>query len=54
MKVYLTKMKSIYDTLVACAPPIFEEDQVLSILAGLWSEFEPITVVITSKVKDYS
>lgn len=35
MKDYLMKMKTICDTLAACGQPISEEDQVLSILAGL-------------------
>lgn len=34
-------MRGICDTLAACGRPVSEEDQVLSILAGLGLEFEP-------------
>lgn len=40
-------MKSICDNLAACGRPVPEEDQILCILAGLGSEFEPSVAVLT-------
>lgn len=54
MKDYLMKMKSICDTLAACGRPVSEEDQVLSILAGLGSEYEPTVAVLTSRIESYN
>lgn len=53
MKDYLLKMKNICDNLAACGP-VPEEDQILSILAGLGSEFEPTLAVLTSKIESYN
>lgn len=41
-------MKNNYDNLVACGRHVLEEDQVLSILAGLESKLEPTLAVLTS------
>lgn len=54
MKGYVMKMKSICDTLAACGRPISEEDQVLSILAGVGPEFEPTVAVLTSTIDSYN
>lgn len=50
MKDYLMKMKIICDTLAARGRPISEEDQVLSILAGVGLEFDPTVAVLTSSM----
>lgn len=49
MKDYVMQMKAISDNLAAYGCPIPEEGQILSI-AGLRPEYEPSTVVLTSKV----
>lgn len=54
MKDYLMKMICICDILAACARPVSEEDQVLSILAGLGPEFEPTVAVLTSRIESYN
>lgn len=54
MKGYLTKVKTACHTLAACGCPISEEDQELSILAGLGPKFEPIMVVLTSSINSYN
>lgn len=41
MKNYLMKMKAICDTLASFGCPVFEEEHVLSMLAGLGPKFEP-------------
>lgn len=54
MKDYLLKMKNICDNQAACGRPVPEEDQILSILAGLGSEFEPTIAVLTFKIESYN
>lgn len=54
MKDYLMKMICICDILAACGRPVSEEDQVLSILAGLGPEFEPTVAVLTSRIESYN
>lgn len=54
VKDYPLKMKSICDKLATCGRPIPEEDQILSIPAGLGSEFEPIVAVLTSRIDSYN
>lgn len=49
MKDYLMKMKAICDTLASFGCPVFQEEHVLSMLAGLGPKFEPTIIVITLK-----
>lgn len=47
-------MKAICDTSAACGRPISEEEQVLSIFAGLRQDFELTIVVLTSRIDSYN
>lgn len=54
MKEYLLKVRSICYTLVGCGCLISDEDQILSTLAGLGSEFEHTVAVLASQITSYN
>lgn len=54
MKDYLMKMQAICDNVEACGRPVPEEDQVLSILAGLGPDYEPSVAVLTATSDSYN
>lgn len=54
MKDYLLKLKKICDNSTTCGRFVPEENQTLSILADLGSEFEPSVVVLTSRIDSYN
>ncbi|KAL4379453.1 hypothetical protein GQ457_02G000090 [Hibiscus cannabinus] len=48
-----TIIKEICDLLATCESPIFEIEQVATILNGIPCEFEPFVVVITASKEPY-
>ncbi|KAH6767379.1 hypothetical protein C2S52_018362 [Perilla frutescens var. hirtella] len=54
MSEYLNKVKMCCDILGVTGERISDENHVLHILAGLWAEYNPIMIYITSRVELYS
>lgn len=54
MRDYLNKIKSCCDVLASAGQKIGEEDQVLHILSGLGSEYDPVMVSVTSRAEPCS
>ncbi|KAK6122928.1 hypothetical protein DH2020_043328 [Rehmannia glutinosa] len=54
MREYLSKIKACCDNLASAGHIVSEEDQILHILSGLGSEYDPVMVSITSKVDPFS
>lgn len=51
---YLTKIKACSNILASTCHCIFEEDQILYVVASLGNEYDPIVVTITSRESPYS
>ncbi|KAK6158699.1 hypothetical protein DH2020_006013 [Rehmannia glutinosa] len=54
MREYLGKAKAACDALASAGQKLSEEDQLLHILSGLPSEYNPVIVTITSAIDFYS
>ena len=54
MREYLTKIKSCKDFLASAGYKLKEDDQVLHILAGLGSEYDPVVGPITARSEPFT
>src|SRR5436305_2077511 len=54
MKDYLNKVKACCDALAAAGHRLSEEDQIMHILGGLNSDYNPVMVSVTSKIDVYT
>lgn len=54
MSEYLLKLKNLIDVLSYAGHTISEENQILQILSGLGSDFNPIMMTITVKLETYT
>ncbi|CAA0829121.1 Unknown protein [Striga hermonthica] len=54
MREFLGKVKACCDALGVAGEPVSEQNQILYILAGLGTEYNPAVVAVTSRVEPYS
>lgn len=54
MSEYLTKIKTCCDLLGSAGYKVSADDQILHVLAGLGSEYDPVMVSITSRIEPWS
>lgn len=51
---YLKKKKEIFDTLSFAGHVVSEREHILLVLGGLGNDYDPVVVIVTSRVEPFS